>query len=589
MPTLIAWLGNRRGSVERRMDRWKNGKQEVGQMPARVYFLVTALALLFCAVLTAALLTGVRHSDLTEENKAVSLTNGWMDGNGLPISMPLFLEWSDGARHSYRVILPERDSGLRAPSLFFASRYLNARFYLDGVPLGECLAKPVGTDNSQGKMFALLSLPDDYGGKELRMDVELLLGENVNYEIPVPTINSRAGVLSAFLKGDLYGVLVDIFIFCISLILFLFGQMKGPLRRNGMFLFNGMFAAAFALYSLCTSDMVHLFCNNAYLIYLFEFLLLALLPIPLVLSFAQQCHAPYRRILQGDALVLIGNLFVQALLHFCTPLEVRNTVFLTHAAMLISLLLMVSALIWGWSGDSRKWTVLTFTPIFAGTAADIALFYFSDSYRSSFWIKIGVLFFVILQTCRLIRNYLTYCENDLKNSVYRRMAYVDALTGLGNRAAFEERIAELEQLLPEFTSLWCVCADINDLKKVNDSAGHAAGDRLIQGTAQVLRSVMCGACTVYRTGGDEFVMFITDQPEKVVVEGRWRLARVLEDYNRSHGEIKLSIAVGCDSFRFGESDTVSELVSRADTRMYEDKRIWKQHCCPTDDNAGKIR
>ena len=534
-----------------------------------------AMCLLLAAAGFAALHLGVPHQDLLDVRDDRVLAEGWTDAAGAAVTLPDFPDHRSGAVCTYTLRLPEDGPPPRAPVLWFTARYLNARFYLDGVPLGESLARPAGAADTQGTVFTLLPLPADYAGRELKIEVELLLGERVSYEVPAPHLGSRGGIVSAILRGGLPSVLVDVFIFCFSVILLLFGLQRGPVRQERTFLYTGLFALCFALYSLCTSNVLHLVCTDSYFIYVFEFLLLALLPIPLAAAFAERCRPPYRQLLRADLALLTGNLFLQAGLHFLTPLEVRSTVFLTHSAMVVSLAVMVPSLLRGWDGRSRRQMAVIFSPVLAGALADLALFYGTRYFRDSFWVKIGVMVFILLQTYSLVRDYLEHYESDLKADVYRRMAYVDALTGLGNRASFERRIAELERELPALASLWCVSADVNSLKQVNDTRGHAAGDELIRGAADLLRGALSPACSVYRTGGDEFVAFLTDQPEEAVRRRLDRVVRAQEAYRQTHG-IDLSIALGCDRFRFDGADTVSELISRADARMYEEKRLAKK-------------
>ena len=537
--------------------------------------ITTAIIFLLTMSAAAAAAIGVRQPDLLGEDDNIVLSEGWTDTFGHMLSFPTHPDAQSGSVFTYTLHLPEDTDALRAPVLYFTARYLNARFYLDGELLGESLAQPAGAEDTQGTVFTLLPLPEDHAGAELRIDVDLLLGENVSYEVPAPILGSQCSIIAAIWRRNGLSVLVDIFIFCFGIILLLFGLQKGSMGRERTFLFTGLFALCFSLYSLCTSDMLHLLCRNAYLIYLFEFLLLAVLPIPLAAAFAERCRPPYRQLLQADLALLIVNLIFQAAAHFFTPLEVRDTVFLTHGMMLLSLGVMVPSLLLGWDGERRWWTVITFSPILLGALVDLALFYGTKYFRDSFWVKIGVLVFILLQTYTLVKDYLEHYENDLKADVYRRMAYVDALTGLGNRAAFEQKIIELERTLPQLTALWCVSADVNGLKQVNDTLGHAAGDMLIRGAAEVLRSAHCPCCTIFRTGGDEFVLFITNQPEEVVLQSMIRVSEAIAAYEKSHGQA-LSIALGWDGFQFDGADTVGELVSRADGQMYAKKRQWKE-------------
>ena len=116
-------------------------------------------------------------------------------------------------------------------------------------------------------------------------------------------------------------------------------------------------------------------------------------------------------------------------------------------------------------------------------------------------------------------------------------------------------------------------ADVNDLKSVNDSHGHAAGDRLLQDAAQILQSTFRADEIVARIGGDEFAVLLpnTDSWNIAKIEGRVRKA--LAAYIAA-GDFTLSIALGSATAERGES--LAEILKLADQRMYHDKQAIKR-------------
>ena len=145
----------------------------------------------------------------------------------------------------------------------------------------------------------------------------------------------------------------------------------------------------------------------------------------------------------------------------------------------------------------------------------------------------------------------------------------NSLTGLYNRAYFDHMLdLEADQIEAPVSILML---DVNGLKKVNDTNGHAAGDVLLQDTANVLLRAMRGEDTVARIGGDEFVVVMpaTDQEaaQKVVV----RIQAALKLYNENHTQRHpISIAIGCATL--GANETWVDAVKRADEAMYIHKR-----------------
>ena len=147
-----------------------------------------------------------------------------------------------------------------------------------------------------------------------------------------------------------------------------------------------------------------------------------------------------------------------------------------------------------------------------------------------------------------------------------RLSLTDELTRLYNRRCFEEDLDEHKRCgMDELFVL--VSADVNGLKKVNDTLGHAAGDELIKGAASCLALSMQGLGKVYRTGGDEFFAIIcTDNPNEICNEIRKKAG----DWRGVYSDT-LSISLGYASHKENPLSTLSDLEYIADTNMYYDK------------------
>ncbi|WP_328620466.1 GGDEF domain-containing protein [Streptomyces sp. NBC_00354] len=123
----------------------------------------------------------------------------------------------------------------------------------------------------------------------------------------------------------------------------------------------------------------------------------------------------------------------------------------------------------------------------------------------------------------------------------RRLAFTDPLTGLANRRAVDMRLDEaLEEHRRSAAVVSLVVCDLNGLKKVNDSLGHAMGDRLLERFGSVLS--LCGAmlpgALVARLGGDEFCLVSVGPPADEVV-------RVTEELCLRAAELELGEGVAC--------------------------------------------
>lgn len=151
----------------------------------------------------------------------------------------------------------------------------------------------------------------------------------------------------------------------------------------------------------------------------------------------------------------------------------------------------------------------------------------------------------------------------------RENAEIDVLTGFPNRRAYEAEIRKLAEG-PLSKDLVYIAIDLNELKEVNDSLGHDAGDRLIIGAAQCIRECFEDVGKMYRIGGDEFVALI--HARKDALEAR------LSEYERcmaqwsEHNGLTLSAAYGCVCCGDHPSG-ITDIRRMADRKMYEAKAL----------------
>lgn len=153
----------------------------------------------------------------------------------------------------------------------------------------------------------------------------------------------------------------------------------------------------------------------------------------------------------------------------------------------------------------------------------------------------------------------------------RKQANVDALTGVKNRHAYLQAEAEMDGRITEHSQqpFAVVILDINDLKKVNDSAGHQAGDQCLRDACKTVCDTFKHS-PVFRIGGDEFAVIAQGRDYMCIEE----LLEKMGDYNadayRSGG-----ILIACGMARFEEDESVAAVFNRADRSMYENKKMLK--------------
>ena len=157
-------------------------------------------------------------------------------------------------------------------------------------------------------------------------------------------------------------------------------------------------------------------------------------------------------------------------------------------------------------------------------------------------------------------------------------AYRDSLTGVGSKAAYIRKVAELNRQISEGnTEFAVVMVDMNNLKYINDDFGHKSGDLYIKGCCHMICECFKHS-PVFRIGGDEFAAILQGQD----YSNRARLtAELREAYAETFGHkenepwTRYSAAVGLAEY--ASDDNTYELVfKRADEAMYEEKKMFKQ-------------
>ncbi|WP_418792335.1 diguanylate cyclase [Phosphitispora sp. TUW77] len=159
----------------------------------------------------------------------------------------------------------------------------------------------------------------------------------------------------------------------------------------------------------------------------------------------------------------------------------------------------------------------------------------------------------------------------------QKMAFIDGLTGLYNRQYFDQILNQVvTQLKRKDMYLSIIMVDVNDLKFINDFFGHVIGDQIIKAASHVLQHSVRDTDTVCRYGGDELVILL---PNTTKEEAHIIYKRILENVikwneeKNDNNDISLSLSIGTAT-AFGR-DGLSDILTRADQSMYEDKRRYK--------------
>ena len=163
-------------------------------------------------------------------------------------------------------------------------------------------------------------------------------------------------------------------------------------------------------------------------------------------------------------------------------------------------------------------------------------------------------------------------EDDLV--AMKNLAYVDSLTNVKNKHAYEDTIEYIDEKIKAGTAEFAVImCDLNYLKLINDNEGHKAGDEALKKAAMIL----CKAfpmSTVFRIGGDEFVVIPSVLEYARIDEKLEGLKMMLREQKKTSDDVlkRISISFGCAIYDRDNDHSYQEVFERADQIMYEEKK-----------------
>jgi two-component system cell cycle response regulator len=181
---------------------------------------------------------------------------------------------------------------------------------------------------------------------------------------------------------------------------------------------------------------------------------------------------------------------------------------------------------------------------------------------------------VVLAVRRAAEKWRLRQENLRLVAALRNMALTDALTGLGNRRAFDEALPlEIARARRQGGPLALAMVDLDHFKAVNDGLGHTAGDAVLAAFAARLRSITREADCLFRYGGEEFALLVGGDLAAALVAAERMVRAVREEpFSTRAGVVGVTCSAGVSVLAPDDGGTGAGLVARADAALYAAKR-----------------
>ncbi len=216
------------------------------------------------------------------------------------------------------------------------------------------------------------------------------------------------------------------------------------------------------------------------------------------------------------------------------------------------------------------------------------------SQQRSFWLSLTPSYDVEKETLQIVAVLADISDLELTQSQLRQQALFDNLTGLPNRRYFSDELERVLKLAKRKAFNVSVCfLDLDDFKNVNDSTGHATGDRLLQTVGKRIAETVGDRGFISRFGGDEFALILTSErnhdsenlsdAESGSECGQQALSILIVDellqafrepFRLLEAEVVIGMSIGITCFP-EHGETSESLMCNADTAMYVAKEAGK--------------
>lgn len=462
--------------------------------------------------------------------------------------------------------------------LFTSTSHMTMQAYINGKLIYEYGKEREHFFSVPANAFHIIPLEPIYAGQEIKLilssDVSRYMGQ-----LNAIQYGDQGSFLLNYARDNAFSLLSCTLTFGLAIFLFVVWiAIRNIVRQNGL-LYLSLFSFNMFMWALTETYIPQFFVGHALTFNVLAFESLLLLPIPLLLLLKENSSVAMRKTANMLLGTTIGAFLACNMLFVGNVMDLSESVWITHLNLVAgSIWLLVVTLTENErqrklsGGIEGKNTASTWGFVFmtATIIIDVATYYIFAQASSYNFVKVGLVMYVLTFAIDSVRSGFKLVMLGEKAAKYEDLAYRDMLTGVFNRTAYKEAMQKLDEDPALRAGTAVVILDINNLKMVNDAMGHAVGDRYILSNVDLMRKHFENIGKIYRIGGDEFVILISQEDED---QFRWALHKMEQDVDSD----------GVSNFAFGyayfetEDGSIQNTARRADALMYQKKVKQKQH------------
>lgn len=490
------------------------------------------------------------------------------------ISLPYDLNLDANEKYQISMILPKLDH--EQNTLLLRSSMQDMKVYLDNSLIYEHV-KPesIGIVNPPVSLWVTVTLPDDYAGKELRIEISSPIKFFSGVINPIK-LDSKDVLLFDLVKSQLFGLIIFGILFLAGIILTIISFFI-KVNQDSRIFYLGLLATCTSLWILAESRLLQFVIGNRFILGSLAYLMVPLMAIyfALYIREAVLTQDKHKKVISRFVYVMQVIMFISVLLQITGIQSFIQTMY--YGLGFISVGAVVGAYfmileVRDYNNNTAK-KLMKFTIIlFISLILEIGSFYIGIfSFISSF-LRIGSFLFFLLLIIDTIYYIRESMERRNETLILEKLAYMDFLTGGLNRTSYEK---DLEKKIENKQSFRLNLLDLNYLKFINDTYGHNIGDEAIKLIYNALENAFKDVGISYRIGGDEFAVIINDINPEINTN-------TINVFNHNLREINkqfihpLKVAIGTDIYTPDKWEQFSKFYHHVDLKMYKNKEELKK-------------
>lgn len=472
---------------------------------------------------------------------------------------------------SIKVVLAKYDYEGKAIGVM--TNYTDYDISIDGVVFYKSESPKITMPKSNGgQIYTVISLPKKIKNPIMTINYYPKLNFETKYSIEAIDIGNRDDFFVYMVEKDfivLSLVFLMFMLFLVSMVISIASYASGVFE-NSIF-YVGMSLLLNGMYFLTkTKTLIYLLSDKRAIIYFLDYGPFMFMIYPVLKLIQHKIRPIFSKIVGVAVRILEFTYLVELILTVTRFSDFKDLLSSNLIFNFFYGLLVVVSLIFSIDTKNKETILLSLSiiPLFANLAVGITAFNTINTINLTSILIVNTLIFVILQIYMFTKSYQKIREENTKSEVYREMMELDALTSVNNRYSFEQKIKQIKEKPKKYV---IITADLNNLKMINDFIGHDAGDNAIKGVSSHLKENLPSS-TVYRTGGDEFMVICDGNYDTSIIDNIKKIVNVPTVSDK----IEITFSIGYEIYNPKGELSLEEVIKISDKNMYTDKQKMKK-------------